>query len=560
MRSGAEDEVTIGSAPGSPAAVPCSIEQAALLDAVLGTTPDHLYLHDVQGRYLYACPAALDALGLKLSDMVGRTSGELGFLGDHEAEFDAKRREAMETGRPASGSTAVKGAKGLRDCDYTVVAIRDADGNVAGASTTVRDVTDRVRSEGVLRVSQETLECRVRERTAELRHANSELVRTERAFAALSISNRALVRATDEGQLIKDVCDAIVSVGGYRMAWVGMMALDGSCRVLPVAASGHDDGYLDTVCVTWDDSPTGHGPGGRAIRESRPIVTRDTEADLTFFSRDAAVARAYRSLVAFPLLEREGGPFGLLVVYSSVVNAFDQKEVGLLEELSADLAFGIGSLRARELHTRMEEELVSSNARLERMVHEVAEAMGKIVEARDPYTKGHEMRVSRLGEMIALEMGRSSDEVAAVAMASLLHDIGKLRVPTEILTKPGRLSEAEFALIKEHAQAGYEILVDVSFPWPVAEIVLQHHERMDGSGYPDGVKGDAILLAARIVAVSDVVEAMASFRPYRPSLGIEAAIAEIKGWPELYDGEVVSACLKLFEDGRLDYLSVPEKR
>jgi len=514
----------------------------------------------LDGRYLYVSPAALEALGFKLSDVVGKTSGELGFLGDHEAEYDAKRRQAMETGLSERGATSVDGALGMRDYDYTVVAVRDAYGAISGAATTVRDVTDHIRSEGALRDSQETLERRVRERTAELERANDELVRTERALAALSISNRTPVRATDEGQLIQDVCDAIVSVGGYRMAWVGMKAVDGSCRVIPVASSGHEDGYLDEVLVTWDDSPTGNWPGGRAIREAHPIVTRDTGSDATFFSREAAASRDYRSLVAFPLVERDKGPFGLLIVYSDIVNAFDAKEVGLLDELSADLAFGIGSLRAREHHHRIEEDLVSSNAQLEQMVYEVAEATGKIVEARDPYTKGHEMRVARLGEMIAQEMGCSPDEIAAVSMASLLHDIGKLRIPTEILTRPGRLSVSEFALIKEHAQAGYEILVDVSFPWPVAEIVLQHHERMDGSGYPAGILGDAILPAARIVAVSDVVEAMASFRPYRPAVGIRAAIAEIEDRPELYDAEVVMACLRLYRDGRLDYLTASEGR
>ena len=189
-------------------------------------------------------------------------------------------------------------------------------------------------------------------------------MRTERALAALSISNRTLVRATDEGQLIQDVCDAIVSVGGYRMAWVGMKALDGSCRVVPVASSGHEDGYLDEILVTWDDSPIGNGPGGRAIRESHLIVTKDTEADRTFLSREAAVSRGYRSLVAFPLADRHGGTFGLFVVYADAVNAFDAKEVGLLDELAADLAFGIGSLRAREHHARIEEYPVSSNAQL----------------------------------------------------------------------------------------------------------------------------------------------------------------------------------------------------
>jgi PAS domain S-box-containing protein/putative nucleotidyltransferase with HDIG domain len=560
MGSDAGIDVEDAAGADCPAAYSYPTDHAAMLDAVLRTTPDHMYLHDLEGRYLYVSPSALDTLGLELGQMVGKTSAEIGPFGDYQAAYAAKLREVVKTGLPAFGSTAVEGTNGLRDYDFTVVAVRDASGTLTGTAVTVRDVSEHARAEEILSESQGSLERRVRARTAELERTNKELVRSERALAALSISNRALVRATDELQLTQDVCDAIVTVGGYRMAWVGMMALDGSCRVVPVASSGYEDGYLEAIRVTWDDSATGQGPGGRAIREARPIVTRDTEVDATFFSRDAAVARQYRSLIAFPLFARDGLPFGLLVVYSEVVNAFDEKELRLLEELSDDLAFGIGSLRARVEHGRTEEDLVSSNAQLEQMVYEVAEAMGKIVEARDPYTKGHEMRVARLGEMIAREMGCSSEEIAAVSMSSLLHDIGKLRVPTEILTKPGRLTPAEFALIKEHAQAGYDILVDVSFPWSVAEIVLQHHERMDGSGYPSGVVGNAILPAARVVAVADVVEAMASFRPYRPAVGIRAAVAEIKGRPELYDPEVVSACLRLYDDGRLDFLSAPEAR
>ena len=147
-------------------------------------------------------------------------------------------------------------------------------------------------------------------------------------------------------------------------------------------------------------------------------------------------------------------------------------------------------------------------------------------EMRDPYTAGHERRV-----------------------AGHLHDIGKISIPTEILAKPGKLSSAEFTLIKGHAQAGYDVLKDVEFPWPVAQVALQHHERMDGSGYPQGLKGEAILLESRIMAVADVIEAMSSHRPYRPGLGIAAALSEIeRGRGTLYDANVADACLRLFRE------------
>jgi PAS domain S-box-containing protein/putative nucleotidyltransferase with HDIG domain len=191
--------------------------------------------------------------------------------------------------------------------------------------------------------------------------------------------------------------------------------------------------------------------------------------------------------------------------------------------------------------------LRESHDQMEDMVRDVAEAMGRIVEVRDPYTQGHQSRVAQLARRIATRMGMPEDEIDGVEMAALLHDVGKTRVPIEILSKPGRLSELEFSLIKEHSLLGHEILKDIQFPWPIAEMVRQHHERADGSGYPAGLAGDEILVAARIIAVADVVEAMASDRPYRRALGIEEAIAEIRDNPGKYDPEVAAACFAIHD-------------
>lgn len=196
-----------------------------------------------------------------------------------------------------------------------------------------------------------------------------------------------------------------------------------------------------------------------------------------------------------------------------------------------------------------EKALAEGSRRLEKMVYDVAEAMGSVVEARDPYTQGHQVQVAVLAHRIAREMRLSEDELDGISMAGLLHDIGKLRVPAEILTKPGLLSPIEFSLIKEHPERGYEILHHIDFPWPVADAVRQHHERLDGSGYPAGLHGDAIMLPARILAVADVVSAMASHRPYRPVVGLDQAMEEISTHPELYDAAVVQACLRVHERG-----------
>jgi putative two-component system response regulator len=166
---------------------------------------------------------------------------------------------------------------------------------------------------------------------------------------------------------------------------------------------------------------------------------------------------------------------------------------------------------------------------------------------RDPYTAGHQERVTRLARAIAQEMDLAEEKVEAIEIAGIIHDIGKLYVPAEILSKPTKLTDLEYAMIKMHAQAGFTILSKIDFPWPIAQIVHQHHEAVNGSGYPQGLTGKDILIEAKIISVADVVEAMSSHRPYRPALGIQAALDEIaQKRGILYDREVVDACLRLF--------------
>ncbi len=201
-------------------------------------------------------------------------------------------------------------------------------------------------------------------------------------------------------------------------------------------------------------------------------------------------------------------------------------------------------------------ELVSGRKQIEKTLNELRKALGGTIEAmaltvetRDPYTAGHQRRVSNLARGIATEMGVSKDQIQGVRMAGVIHDIGKISVPGEILSKPGKISQNELGIIKEHPQVGYNILKTVDFPWPIAQIVLQHHERMNGSGYPNGISGENILLEARILAVADVVEAMASHRPYRAAIGINFALEEIsKNRGSFYDSKVVDACLRLFNE------------
>ena len=194
-----------------------------------------------------------------------------------------------------------------------------------------------------------------------------------------------------------------------------------------------------------------------------------------------------------------------------------------------------------------EEELKRTTEQLLKSLEGTIHAIAMIVEIRDPYTAGHQRRVTQLACAIAGKMALSEDQISVLRLAGLIHDVGKVNVPAEILAYPGRLSEAEFSIIKSHPLAGYKILKTIEFPWPLAQIVYQHHERIDGSGYPLGLSGEDIILEARILAVADVVEAMSSHRPYRPALGVDAAMQEIKqNRGILYDVNVVDSCLWLF--------------
>ena len=203
---------------------------------------------------------------------------------------------------------------------------------------------------------------------------------------------------------------------------------------------------------------------------------------------------------------------------------------------------------------KAEREIQETMEKLRRNLNATINAIALTVEARDPFTSGHQRRVADLARAIATEMGLSKDSIDAIRTAGVIHDLGKICVPADILSKPAKLNELEFSLIKAHPKVGYDILKEIDFPWPVAEIVYQHHERWNGSGYPRSLADDEILLEARILAVADVVEAMSSHRPYRPALGIKEALKEIeKNKGILYDPEAVNACLRLFSKKKFSF-------
>jgi putative nucleotidyltransferase with HDIG domain len=378
--------------------------------------------------------------------------------------------------------------------------------------------------------------------------AEAALARVNRALRTLSAGNTALVHATDEQELTEQMCRILVEIGGYRLALVGYAEPDERRPVRTIAHCVQGNGYVERETVSWADDAAGQGPSGTAIRTARPQIVQDAMTDPAYAPwRDHAIRLGYAAVACFPLLDAEQSVFGVLCIYAAERGSFTQEESDLLAEFAGDLAFGIGSIRVQLAHA-------NSAALLTRSMEGTIQAMAATVESRDAYTAGHQRRVAELVLAMAGEMHLAENDIHAVHLAAIVHDLGKIQVPAEILSKPGKLLPLEFELIKYHPTSGYNILKDVDFPWPIAEIVYQHHERLDGSGYPRGLKGDEILLAAKILAVADTVEAMSSHRPYRAALGIDSALAEIeRGRGSVYDAAAVDTCLKLFREKRFAF-------
>lgn len=233
-------------------------------------------------------------------------------------------------------------------------------------------------------------------------------------------------------------------------------------------------------------------------------------------------------------------------VLISVTNALHRRELELSNKVYRDGLEKMVAERTTSLEKTMDQ--------LRKTLDSVIQTIALTVETRDPYTAGHQRRVADLARAMAVEMNLSNESIEGTYLSGVIHDLGKISIPAEILSKPGRLTENEFNLIKDHPQTGFDILKGFEFPWPIAKMILQHHERYDGSGYPQGLKKEDILLESRILAVADVVEAIASHRPYRPSLGIEIALKEIsKGAGTVYDPDVTQICLDLFKNETFDF-------
>ena len=494
-----------------------------ILHSIVEGLPIRAFWKDRDSRYL-GCNTlfAIDAGFTRPDELIGKTDFDMGWK-DLAEIYRADDLRVMESEIP---KLAYEEPQATREGRITwvrtsKVPLRDAEHNVIGILGVFEDITAQ-------------------------RQAEETQKRLTRALRILSKCNQVLVHVQNEQELLDEICQLVVE-NGYLMAWVGFAEDDIVKTVRPVAQSGATDEYLDRVNITWADTERGQGPTGAAIRTGLTVVNQDYLSNPKMAPwRESAMKLGYQSSAALPLV-CDNKVLGAFTLYAPEPSAFIPEEVKLLEELASDLAFGIVTLRTKAERDRIAVDHQQHAEILLRGMEDSIKAIAATVEARDPYTSGHQSRVSQLAVAISKEMGLPDETINGIGLAASVHDLGKISVPAEILSKPGGLTEVEFMLVKQHVQRGYDILKDIEFPWPLATNVWQHHERMDGSGYPQGLKGEQILLGSRILAVADVVEAMASHRPYRPALGIEAALEEIElHRGTLYDQNVVDACIKLF--------------
>lgn len=509
-------------------------DSLALFQNILDHIPLRIFWKDLDSRYLGCNTLFAKDAGFSHPDqMIGKTDKELSWK-NQEALYRADDRRVMETGIPRLNylehqSTPQGDTIWLRTSKFP---LRDRDCSIIGVVGIYQDVTAQ--------------------RDAEATHQ-----RVARALDLLSKANLALIHSENERELFLEISRLCVEIGGYLMAWVGMAGQDEDKTVRPVGQSGFEQGYLDGIQITWADVQSGQGPTGTAIRTGKTIVNQNCLTNPAMSPwREAAIKRGYQSSIALPLYHKTF-VWGALTIYAAAPDAFGAEEVLLLENLANNLSFGVAALRMRADHDRIVAEQLAQERILRQSFGDSIQAIANTIEARDPYTSGHNARVSQLSTAIARHMHLPEDEVFGIGLAASIHDLGKISIPAELLSKPGRLTDIEYSLVKDHAQSGYDIIKGISFPWPIASMVWQHHERMDGSGYPQALKGEQILLGSRILAVADVVESMSSNRPYRPALGIEAALHEIElGRGTFYDADVVDACLHLFRHKGFTFVTV----
>jgi PAS domain S-box-containing protein len=480
-------------------------DDAVRARVLLGAISEIVIETDQSGFIRWISPSCTLTLGWTPAQLVGTDAGDLVHPDDFPALLAYRDALTLVSGGLRAPEIRVRTFEGTyRWAWIETRPLRADDGTIVGLVSTLRDAQEEI----MLR----------------------------RALVTLSAGSRILVHAVAEDELLRQMCQAAVDAGGYALAWYGRKVHDAACSVEPVGCSTQNADYVADITITWADEPLGRGPTGTAIRSGETQLLARTGQSREFAPwREVAAERGFRSSIAVPVVV-DGKVDGALMVYALEEDAFDARSIATFEDLAGEIGYGVHRLR--------------DGRKLEQAFVSAIDLLAAAVESRDPYTAGHQAAVADLAAAIGGELCLDESCIAGLTYGARVHDLGKIAIPIEILTHPGKLDDEQMALVREHTNVGWEIASRFHWPWPVADMVRQHHERLDGSGYPLGLHGDEICLEARIIAVADVYEAVAADRPYRASMGAEKSwnlIASGRG--SLFDADVVDALERVLAAG-----------
>ncbi|MDQ1336622.1 MAG: hypothetical protein QG552_3572 [Thermodesulfobacteriota bacterium] len=470
---------------------------------------------DLNGNFTFFNEAFLKLFGYSSDEMMGTNFSRYAAEEAISKRVYRSYKRMYQTGVPIQTDEwdIVRKDGVRRTLEFWAAMLRDGKGRPTGFRGIVRDITDRKRAEEAIQRNEARLE------------------------GLLRISE---YHAKSTQDLLDYALDEAIRLTDSRIGYIYF----------------YDDAKREFQLNTWSKEVMNEctikepqvfyqldktGIWGEAVRQARPIVVNDFQAPHPLKKGYPEGHAPLYKFLTVPVFSA-----GRIVAVAGVAN----KPTDYDESDARQLTLLMDSVWRMTEQKKSELALIEAMEQVRKALRSTVQAISVTVEARDPYTAGHQRRVADLSRAIAIEMGLSSDRTEGIWMAGLIHDLGKISVPGEILSKASRLTEIEFSLVKIHPQAGYDILKEIEFPWPIARMVLEHHERVDGSGYPSGLTGDGLLVESRILAVADVVESMASHRPYRAAIGVEAAMEEIaRNRGVLYDPEAVNACVNLFRKG-----------
>jgi len=366
----------------------------------------------------------------------------------------------------------------------------------------------------------------------------------------ISNINRLVVHGKKDSSLFKKVCQEVRHLGDYGFVWIGLLNGDvpGMRKIDPIAFSGDDSFSKKNADDLLDETANKHQLLWQPAGSKRYRINRldKNNSSLSPLLKKVIDRQGLASSMSIPL-KYNNNTVGFLNIFSRLESSFNKEEINILLEISKKISTDTRGMK-------LEIELKNTLKQLQRALYETIDAITLMSEIKDPYTSGHQKKVALLASAISEEMGLAKHIIDGIYVSGLLHDVGKISVPNDILAKPGHLNEGEFIIVKNHPVVSYNILKNIEFPWSVADIVMQHHEKINGSGYPKGIRGNDICIEAKILAVADVVEAMTAHRPYRPALGLGKAVQEIRGNKNiLYDKNIVEACIRAVDKKKVRF-------